>query len=130
MRKSKAADKNPNMVIEILKTALIASALSIVLIVILALLLKVQVFSSESIPLCNAVIKVISEAAAAVLVMRKCTHRRWLYGGIVGLAHALLALIVFAILSDTFAFSVAVLSGLGMGFLAGMLASMIVQAVK
>ena len=119
MRSVKAGERAPNMFIEILKGGLLASVISIALIVLYAL--------AESMPIANAVIKVISAAAASLLAVRRCTKRRWLYGGIAGLFYAALAFMVFSILADTFVVSVALLSDFGVGLLAGALAAMAAQ---
>ena len=101
MRSVKAGERAPNMFIEILKGGLLASVISIALIVLYALALWKEILPAESMPIANAVIKVISAAAASLLAVRRCTKRRWLYGGIAGLFYAALAFMVFSILADT-----------------------------
>ncbi len=130
MRSVKAGEKAPNMFIEIIKGGLMASALSIALIVLYALLLWKEVLPASSMPIANALIKVLSAAAAALLSVRRCARRRWLYGGLAGLLYAALAFMVFSILSDTFVVSVALLSDLGMSLISGMLAAMAAQALR
>ena len=124
MRSVKAGERAPNMLIEILKGGLLASVISIVLIVLYALALWKEILPASSMPIANAVIKVLSAAVAALLAVRRCAKRRWLYGGAAGLLYAAL---VFSILADTFIVSVALLSDLGMGLLAGMLTAMAAQ---
>ena len=124
MRSVKAGERAPNMLIEILKGGLLASVISIVLIVLYALALWKEILPASSMPIANAVIKVLSAAVAALLAVRRCAKRRWLYGGAAGLLYAALA---FTILADTFIVSVALLSDLGMGLLAGMLTAMAAQ---
>ena len=80
-------------------------------------------------PIVNAAIKVISAAAAALLAVRRCAKRRWLYGAAAGLLYAVLAFMVFSILSDTFVISAALLSDFGMGILSGMLSAMAAQVL-
>lgn len=129
MRSVKAGERVPNMFIETLKGGLLASVISIVLIVLYALALWKEVLPASSMPIANAVIKVISAAAAALLAVRRCAKRRWLYGGIAGLFYTALAFMVFSILSDTFIVSAALLSDFGVGLLAGMLAAMAAQVL-
>ena len=124
MRSVKAGERAPNMFIEILKGGLLASVISIALIVLYALALWKEILPAESMPIANAVIKVISAAAASILAVRRCTKRRWLYAG---LFYAALAFMVFSILADTFVVSVALLSDFGVGLLAGALAAMAAQ---
>ena len=129
MRSVKAGERAPNMLIEILKGGLLASVISIVLIVLYALALWKEILPASSMPIANAVIKVLSAAVAALLAVRRCAKQRWLYGGAAGLLYAALAFMVFSILADTFIVSVALLSDLGMGLLAGMLTAMAAQVL-
>ena len=80
MRSVKAGERAPNMLIEILKGGLLASVLSVALIVLYAFLLWKEILPAGSMPIVNAAIKVISAAAAALLAVRRCAKRRWLYG--------------------------------------------------
>lgn len=129
MRSVKAGERVPNMFIETLKGGLLASIISIALIVLYALALWKEVLPASSMSSANAVIKVVSAAAAALLAVRRCAKRRWLYGGIAGLFYTALAFMVFSILSDTFIVSAALLSDFGVGLLAGMLAAMAAQVL-
>lgn len=129
MRSVKAGERVPNMFIETLKGGLLASIISIALIVLYALALWKEVLPASSMSIANAVIKVVSAAAAALLAVRRCAKRRWLYGGIAGLFYTALAFMVFSILSDTFIVSAALLSDFGVGLLAGMLAAMAAQVL-
>ena len=131
MKGSKAADAaKKGILMPILKGALIASALSIALIVLFAVLLKQEWANTSSIPLVNSVIKVLSAALAAFIAVRKCKTRCWLVGLLSGLSYTLLAFMVFSLLSDSFTFSTALLSDLGIGALAGMLTAMLMQMVR
>ena len=130
MRSVKTGEKAPNMLIEIMKGALLASVLSVGLIVLYALLLWKEILGPNTMPMANAFIKVLSAAVAAVLAVRRCGRLCWLYGGAAGLLYAALAFMVFSILSDTFIISVALLSDLGMGLISGMLAAMAVQVLR
>lgn len=129
MRSVKAGERVPNMFIETLKGGLLASIISIALIVLYALALWKEVLPASSMSIANAAIKVVSAAAAALLAVRRCAKRRWLYGGIAGLFYTALAFMVFSILSDTFIVSAALLSDFGVGLLAGMLAAMAAQVL-
>lgn len=131
MKGSKTADMAKGGIwMPVLKGALIASALSIALIVLFAVVLKQEWANTDSIPAANAVIKVLSAALAAFVATRKCKARCWLVGLLAGVLYTLLAFMVFSILSDTFTFSVALLSDIGIGALSGMLTAMLLQMVK
>ncbi len=114
----------------ILKGALIASAFSIALIVLFAVILKQEWANTDSIPVANSVIKVISAALAAFVATRKCKERCWLVGLLAGLLYTVLAFMVFSILSDSFSFSLALLSDMGIGALSGMLMAMLMQMFR
>ena len=73
MRSVKAGERAPNMLIEILKGGLLASVISIVLIVLYALALWKEILPASSMPIANAVIKVLSAAVAALLAVRRKT---------------------------------------------------------
>ncbi|HWR19253.1 MAG TPA: TIGR04086 family membrane protein [Clostridia bacterium] len=131
MKGSKAANiAQTGIWMPILKGALIASALSIALIVLFAVVLKQEWANAESIPVANAGIKVLSAALAAFIATRKCKERCWLVGLLSGLLYTLLAFMVFSILADSFSFSLALLSDMGIGALSGMLTAMLMQMLK
>ncbi len=128
-RRAKAGE-TPNMLTELVKGAVIASAASLLLIALCAVVLWRQWLGAEAVPAMNAGVKVISAALAGLVAARRCPNRAWLWGALAGLLYAGVAWAVFAILSDTFPFSAAVLSDAGTGLLAGMLAAMVARALK
>lgn len=129
MRKSKTTQA-PNMFAELLKGAVTASAVSLLLIVLYAAAMWQQWLGTESIGMFNTGIKVVSAAVAGIVVARRCTERAWLYGAAAGLIYAAFAYVIFSILSDTFMLSAAVFADFGIGVLGGMLSAMIYRAVK
>jgi putative membrane protein (TIGR04086 family) len=129
MRKSKTTEA-PNMFAELLKGAVTASAVSLLLIVIYAAAMWQQWLSTESISIVNTGIKVVSAAVAGIVVARRCRERAWMYGAAAGLIYSAFAFVIFSILSDTFVLSLAVLADMGIGVLAGMLSAMIFKVAK
>lgn len=129
MRKSKTTEA-PNMFGELLKGAVTASAVSLLLIVMYAAAMWQQWLSTDSISIVNTGIKVVSAAVAGIVVARRCRERAWLYGAAAGLIYSAFAFVIFSILSDTFVLSLAALADLGIGVLAGMLSAMIFKAAK
>ena len=129
MRKSKSSE-TPNMFAELLKGAVTASAVSLLLIVIYAAAMWQQWLSTDSISIVNTGIKVVSAAVAGIVVARRCRERAWLYGAAAGLIYSAFAFVIFSILSDTFVVSLAALADFGIGLLAGMLSAMIFRAAK
>lgn len=113
------------MPVKILKGALIASVLSIVLILIYAVALMQGWLDEASMPVVNSVIKALCAAAAALLAIRGCGRKKWIIGAITGAVYIVMAFVVFSILSGQVSFSVAVLSDLLLGVLAGMLTAML-----
>jgi len=129
MRKSKSIEA-PNLFAELLKGAVVASAASLLLIVLYAALMWQQWLGTESIAIVNTGIKVVSAALAGIVVARRCKEKAWLYGGAAGLIYSAFAFVLFSILSDTFALTLAVLADFGIGIFAGMLSAMIYKAAK
>lgn len=129
MKKSKTGEA-PNMALELYKGTVIATALSLLLIVIYAVAMWQQWLTTDSINIFNTVIKALSAAAAGAVATRKCAKRAWLYGFFAGVLYSALAYAVFSILSDVFMFSLAVLADFGIGALSGMLGAMILRAAK
>ncbi len=129
MRKSKPTEA-PNMFVELLKGAVTASAVSLLLIVIYAAAMWQQWLSTESIGIFNAAIKVVSAAVAGIVVARRCKERAWFFGAAAGLIYSAFAFVIFSILSDTFLLSWAVLADMGIGVLAGMLSAMVFKIAK
>lgn len=126
MSSSKGTAKQASsMPVKILKGALIGSVLSIVLILIYAVALMQGWLDEASMPVVNSVIKALCAAAAALLAIRGCGRRKWIIGAITGAVYIVMAFVVFSILSGQVSFSVAVLSDLLLGVLAGMLTAML-----
>lgn len=129
MRRAKAGEA-PKMLAELIKGAVIASAVSLVLILLCAVALWQQWLDTGAVPVMNAAIKVISAAVAGLVAARRCPGKAWLWGALAGLMYTAVAYAVFSILADTFTVSAALLSDGGMGLLSGMLAAMVARALK
>jgi len=123
MQSVKSGAKAPHAGMEVIKGGMLGALFSVGLIFLYALALWKEFLPAESIRLVNALIKVLSAAAAALFAVRRCARRRWLIGGAAGLFYTLLAFMVFSILSDTFVFSEALLSDLLIGLLSGITAA-------
>lgn len=125
--KNKSAE--PSVAFAVLKGALIASAISLVLILVYALALKLGWLGIRSMGIITPVIKVLGAAAAAIFATRKCQRRRWLVGAIAGLAFVIFSFMVFSILSSSFNISVALLADVGVGLLSGALSAIIMSVM-
>ena len=121
----KQASSAMDMVIGLIKAALLAAVVTLALVLLYAYALQQGWLPDTSIPLVNAVIKVLGAALAALVVTRKCQARRWLLGAGAGVAYILLAFVVFSIAADHFNFGAALAADVGMGAVAGLLAGML-----
>ena len=126
MRKpqSKAKAGGQPVILALFKGALVASALSVILLAAAAYLLYKGMLQSDSVSLLGAGIKVVSAALAALIVIRGMEHRRFFYGALAGLVYIVLAFLVFSVISGTFGISLALLSDIGIGILSGALTAL------
>ncbi|MEG1559758.1 MAG: TIGR04086 family membrane protein [Clostridia bacterium] len=122
--------KKQSAVFIVIKAALIASIVSIVLIVLFAVLLYNGILNEGSISVVNTIIKVLGAALAAFLTVRKVEEKRFIMGAISGISYTVLAFLVFSLMSTKFSISLGLLSDLGMGLLAGMLTGLLYQTLK
>ena len=117
MKNSK--DKKPNMWLALLRAALTASALSVLLIVIFAFVLQKRWLGLESVRYINAGVKVLSAVAAAFIAVRTASSRAPLWGALAGGAYMLMAFIIFSVLSGGFSPELGLLTDLAMCVFAG-----------
>ena len=113
-----------------LKGALLGTALSLFLVLLLSLCLYKEWLGLEHIGPFNTAIKVLSAAFASLMAIRKPMGRRWLTGALAGFFYAFFAYMLFMLLSGSLSLSLRLLSDLGMGLLSGMLSAMIRQMLK
>ena len=109
---------------------LLASGISIVLIVLYALILYMGWANADSISIGNTIIKIIGAAFAAIFVERGICNNRWLIGALAGVCYIVVAFFIFAILAGEFALNMCFVYDLGMGALAGALTGMITGMFK
>lgn len=130
MKASNKAVTKGDIAIGIVKAALLAAVLTLGCIVLYAWTLQRAWLPDSSIPIVNAIIKVVGAGFAAFIATRRCERRRWLIGGVAGVSYVVLAFVVFSIAADSFSLSVALLTDLLMGAVAGMLAAMLLGMRK
>ena len=130
MRTARKAEKSANMITELAKAVIISLAVSFVLVVLYAVALKEELLATTTMTLFTTVIKVICAALAGLLAVRRCRRRLWLYGAAGGGLYTLLSFGVFSAVAGTLCVSLALLSDIGMGALAGLLSVMIMQMLK
>lgn len=130
MRTARKAEKSISMVAELVKAVVISLGVSFILVVLYAVALKEELLQTTTMTLFTTVIKVICSALAGVLAVRRCRRRLWLYGAAGGGLYTLLAFGVFSAVAGSLCVSIALLSDIGMGVLAGLLSVMIMQMLK
>jgi len=130
MRTVRKAEKTISMGAELIKAVIISLAVSFILVVLYAVALKEELLATTTMTLFTTVIKVICAALAGILTVRRCRRRLWLYGAAGGGLYTLLAFGVFSAVAGSFCVSLALLSDIGMGTLAGLLSVMIMQMLK
>lgn len=130
MRTSRAAEKRISMGTELVKAVIISLVVSFILVVLYAVALKEELLAATTMTLFTTVIKVICAALAGILTVRRCRHRLWLYGAVGGGLYTLLAFGVFSAVAGSLYVSLALLSDIGMGALAGLLSVMVMQMLK
>lgn len=130
MRTARTTEKRISMAAELTKAVIISLIVSFVLVVLYAVALKEELLATTTMTLFTTVIKVICAALAGILAVRRCRHRLWLYGAAGGGLYTLLSFGVFSAVAGSLCVSLALLSDIGMGALAGLLSVMIMQMLK
>ncbi len=106
-------------ILPVLNGVLFAAAVTVALIMTLAVLLKFGIVKDNIIPIFNQVVKVVCIALAAYLAVRGVSTHPWFRGLLAGVLYVILGAIVFSIIVGSFSFSAANLADLGMGAVIG-----------
>ena len=114
-----AAKSGNGMVLSAVKGALLAAALSLVIILIFAFALQKGWLATDAAPIATPLIKVVSAALAGLVAARCSTGKKLIAGMLAGLIYIAFAFMLFSILSSTFGFSWALLTDMGIGALSG-----------
>lgn len=130
MRAVRAAERPVSMVTELVKAVVTGLVVSFVLVVLYAVALKEELLPVTTMTLITTIIKVICAALTGLLAVRRCRRRLWLYGAVGGGLYTLLAFGVFSAVAGSLYVSLALLSDIGMGALAGLLSVMVWQMMK
>jgi putative membrane protein (TIGR04086 family) len=102
-----------------------AAALTIVLILLLAILLNYGIFQDSWISIANQVIKILGIALAAFLSSRHPGQHLWFRGALAGVLYIFLGWLVFSILAGTWSLNAGNLADVGMGAVLGAAIAMI-----
>lgn len=101
MAKLKAKFSSP-FLSSVLKGALIAVSVSLVLILIFALLIKFLNIPDGAIQPVNQVIKIVSILVGTLLGLKKFPQKGLLTGAVIGISYTILAFLIFSMLGRTF----------------------------
>lgn len=94
----------------ILKGALIAVSISLILILLFAVLIKLTNIPDVAISPVNQVIKIISIFFGCFLCLKKLPQKGLVTGSFVGMLYTVLAFLIFSLLGGTFSFNLTLLS--------------------
>lgn len=130
MRAVRAAERPVSMGAELVKAIVTSLVVSFILVVLYAVALKEELLATTTMTLFTTIIKVICAALAGTLAVRRCRRRLWLYGALGGGLYTLLAFGVFSAVAGSLYVSLALVSDIGMGALAGLLSVMVMQMLK
>ncbi|MDO5111498.1 MAG: TIGR04086 family membrane protein [Clostridia bacterium] len=122
--------KGNNLLMTLLKAALLGVAVSFALLLLFSLALQKNWMQLSALGVMTVAIKVVSAAAAAALAVALYKRRAWLIGGVAGLCYAGLAFVFFSILSKSFSLSLGILSDLGTGCLAGVFTALLIRMFR
>ena len=117
--KSEKEKNGAGMWFRAVRSAVIASAVSVALVAAFAFALAKQWLGVEIIEPVNIALKLLCAALSAWLTVRRCSSRAWLWGAIGGGAYMALALAVFSLLSGEFSADTGLLADMGMCMLCG-----------
>ena len=115
-------------VFSIVKGALFSVALSLLLAVIFAVILRMGSISDKVIYPVNQGIKVVAVALGTLLFVRG--EKGWLKGGIIGLTFTALSYLTFSAIGNDFSLSWLIIAELFLGFFSGALSGIIAVNLK
>lgn len=125
-----AQHKTHPVLFTLLRAALWGTILSLALVVLYAVALRQAWVGAGTMGPVTAAIKVICAAMAGLLAHRATGDRFWLWGMLGGLVFSVFSFAIFSILSQTFVFSLAIFSDMGMAAAAGLFAALLWQMFK
>lgn len=119
--------KRASVWLVLLRAALTACAVNVLLVMAFAFVLKNQWLGMDSIRFVNPAFKIVSAVIAAFITARRADSRAPLWAALAGAAYMAISFLVFSLLSGSFAVSGLIFADLGMCLLAGAVTGMIVN---
>lgn len=130
VRKHKKQNKETKPVICIIRSVLIATAVTIVLVVLLSYLLYKGILSVNTVPVANTVIKTVSAALCGFFTACFVKEKRILYSAVAGIAYVLTAFLAFSAFCGELSFSLGTLSDIAIGAIASVLTAFVHNLIK
>ena len=115
-------------VFSIVKGALFSVALSLLLAIVFAVILRIGAISDKLIYPVNQAVKVVAVAIGVLLFVRG--EKGWIKGGIIGLLFTALSYLAFSALGGDFSLSWLIIAELFLGFFSGALSGIIAVNLK
>lgn len=103
---------------------------TVVAILLFALLMKIFAIAETAIPAVNQVIKIFGIAIVAYIITKRLEVMPWLWSGIGGAVYILAGHIMFSLIDGNLLFSLTIFSDIGMGFIIGVIVSLILGFIK
>ncbi len=119
MEKVKKLKVNSNLLLNVLKGAIIAVSFSLVFILIFALLIKLFNISDSVITPVNQVLKIVSIFLGCFFALKKFPQKGLITGALIGIVYTVLAFLIFSALGRTFMLNLSFLNDLTFSLIIG-----------
>lgn len=116
--------------INVLKSILLAFALSILLLLIVTLILTFTPIKEDNIPLLTTAIMIISIAAGSIYMAIKAQEKGWLNGGIIGILYFVILLFLNYLFIKPFIFDIYTIGKFFISLATGVIGGMIGVNIK
>lgn len=129
-RRKSRSSAAPSPLLHCVRSAVLASVATALLVLLFAFLLKWGVLHTGSILTVNSIIKALCACAAGVLAARSVASRGWLYGGLSGCLYIAFSYVAFSLIEREFQLSLVFLSDVALGFVCGAGAALMLSLFK
>lgn len=126
----KKENRSGSIILKGLKGGLIATAISLILILIFAFIIKIIGISDNLISPINQVIKTISILIGIIFALKDKQEKGLICGVVTGLIYTIIAFVVFSILNGCFAFDKSLFNDILFGAIAGAICGILIVNLK
>lgn len=126
----KKENRSGSIILKGLKGSLIATAISLILILIFAFIIKIIGISDNLISPINQVIKTISILIGIIFALKDKQEKGLICGVVTGLIYTIIAFVVFSILNGCFAFDKSLFNDILFGAIAGAICGILTVNLK